>query len=63
LRLLSRVCQLLAAGLPRAELAKRLGVTDNTAITHCRNLFQKLGVHRRAELVEKLDGGSRTTVI
>ncbi len=51
------VCQLLAAGRPRAELAERLGVSENTAITHCRNLYEKLGVHSRAELVERLHAG------
>jgi DNA-binding CsgD family transcriptional regulator len=51
------VCQLLALGRPRAEIADRLGVSENTAINHCRNLYGKLGVHSRAELVEKLHAG------
>ncbi|MDQ6867222.1 MAG: helix-turn-helix transcriptional regulator [Pseudomonadota bacterium] len=51
------VCQLLVAGRPRAEIAERLGVSENTAINHCRNLYGKLGVHSRAELVEKLHAG------
>jgi DNA-binding CsgD family transcriptional regulator len=50
-------CQLLALGRPRAEIADRLGVSENTAINHCRNLYGKLGVHSRAELVEKLRAG------
>jgi DNA-binding CsgD family transcriptional regulator len=49
------VCQLLALGRPRAEIAERLGVSENTAINHCRNLYGKLGVHSRAELVESLN--------
>ncbi|MCI0600179.1 MAG: helix-turn-helix transcriptional regulator, partial [Beijerinckiaceae bacterium] len=49
------VCQLLAAGRPRAEIAGRLGVSENTAVNHCRNLYGKLGVHSRTELVEKLN--------
>jgi len=48
------VCQLLALGRPRAEIAERLGVSENTAINHCRNLYAKLGVHSRAELIETL---------
>jgi DNA-binding CsgD family transcriptional regulator len=48
------VCQLLALGRPRAEIAERLGVSENTAINHCRNIYGKLGVHGRAELVERL---------
>ncbi len=51
------VCQLLALGRLRAEIAERLGVSENTAINHCRNLYGKLGVHSRAELVEKLNAG------
>jgi DNA-binding CsgD family transcriptional regulator len=51
------VCQLLALGRPRAEIAERLGVSENTAVNHCRNLYGKLGVHSRAELVEKLHAG------
>jgi DNA-binding CsgD family transcriptional regulator len=48
------VCQLLAVGRSRAEIAERLGVSESTAVNHCRNLYAKLGVHSRAELVEKL---------
>ncbi|MGH6835745.1 MAG: response regulator transcription factor [Methylocella sp.] len=48
------VCLLLALGRPRAEINDRLGVSENTAITHCRNLYAKLGVHSRAELIESL---------
>ena len=51
------VCLLLALGKPRAEIAGRLGVSENTAINHCRNLYGKLGVHSRAELVDKLHAG------
>jgi DNA-binding CsgD family transcriptional regulator len=49
------VCQLLALGRQRAEIAEHLGVSENTAINHCRNLYGKLGVHSRAELVESLN--------
>jgi DNA-binding CsgD family transcriptional regulator len=48
------VCQLLALGRSRTEIAGRLGVRESTAVNHCRNLYAKLGVHSRAELVEKL---------
>jgi DNA-binding CsgD family transcriptional regulator len=54
------VLELLARGRPRAEIASRLGVHENTAINHCRNLYAKLGVHSRAELVELLHGGQRS---
>ncbi len=48
------VCLPLALGHSRAEIAERLGVSENTAINHCRNIYAKLGVQSRAELVEKL---------
>jgi DNA-binding CsgD family transcriptional regulator len=51
------VCLLLALGKPRAEIAGRLGVSENTAINHCRNLYGKLGVNSHAELVDKLHAG------
>ncbi len=51
------VCQLLAVGRSRTEIAEQLGVSGNTAVNHCRNLYAKLGVHSRAELVEKLQAG------
>jgi DNA-binding CsgD family transcriptional regulator len=51
------VCHLLALGRPRMEIAERLGVRESTAVNHCRNLYEKLGVHSRTELVEKLHAG------
>lgn len=47
-------CVGLVEGLTRAEIAERLGVSEMTATTHCRNLYGKLNVHGRAGLVEKL---------
>jgi DNA-binding CsgD family transcriptional regulator len=32
-------------------------MSENTAINHCRNIYAKLGVQNRAELVEKLHAG------
>jgi DNA-binding CsgD family transcriptional regulator len=29
-------------------------MSENTAVNHCRNIYAKLGVQSRAELVEKL---------
>lgn len=49
------VCQLLAAGRSRAEIAERIGVSENTVVSHCRNLYGKLGIHSRAELIESLN--------
>jgi DNA-binding CsgD family transcriptional regulator len=51
------VCLPLALGQSRAEIAERIGVSENTAINHCRNIYAKLDVQSRAELVEKLHAG------
>jgi DNA-binding CsgD family transcriptional regulator len=48
------VCLSLALGHSRVETAERLGMSENTAVNHCRNIYAKLGVQSRAELVEKL---------
>jgi DNA-binding CsgD family transcriptional regulator len=48
------VCVPLALGQSRAEIAERLGVSENTAINHCRNIYAKLGVQSRAGLVAKV---------
>jgi DNA-binding CsgD family transcriptional regulator len=52
------VCLPLALGRSRGEIAERLGVSEHTAVTHCRDIFEKLGVHSRGELVERLHAGA-----
>lgn len=48
------VAQLALAGLPTAEVARRLFVTVNTVKTHIRHILRKTGADSRAELVRKL---------
>ncbi|MGH6836419.1 MAG: LuxR C-terminal-related transcriptional regulator [Methylocella sp.] len=48
------VCLPLALRQSRAEIAESLGISENTAINHCRNIYAKLGIQSRAELVDKL---------
>jgi len=43
-----------AGGHGRKAIAERMGVSAHTAQTHGRNVYAKLGVHSRAELVERL---------
>lgn len=45
------VLGLLAAGCTAGEIAKRLGITKETANTHRRNLMHKLGLRNKAELI------------
>ncbi|GIU87222.1 MAG: LuxR family transcriptional regulator [Acidimicrobiia bacterium] len=45
------VLELLASGLPNAQLAVRLGMSLNTLKTHLKHIYWKLGVSSRAEAV------------
>ena len=47
------VLALMAAGLSNQEIADKLFVTINTIKTHNAKLFEKLGVSRRTQAVEK----------
>lgn len=47
-------CLLASAGFARNEIAERLGIAVNTAITHARSIFAKLGVQSRTELIRRL---------
>jgi DNA-binding CsgD family transcriptional regulator len=52
----TELCLALLDGASRGAVAERLGIGigETTTITHCRNLYNKLGVHNRIELVERL---------
>lgn len=45
-----RVVELVAQGLSNPEIAKRLFISSGTAKVHLAHIFQKTGVHSRAEL-------------
>jgi DNA-binding CsgD family transcriptional regulator len=47
------VCQLLTEGLAVKEVAARCGVSPRTAECHTRNLYKKLGVRSRVELLKR----------
>ena len=48
-----RVLRYLPTNLTAPEIASELYVSRNTVKTHMRNLYAKLGTHRRAEAVER----------
>ncbi|HEX9123135.1 MAG TPA: response regulator transcription factor [Actinomycetota bacterium] len=45
------VMKLLAEGLNMRQIGERLSVSEHTVRTHMQNLYAKLGVHRRVEVV------------
>ncbi len=55
----SEVLALVLAGLDSPTAATRLGLTDNTVRTHKKNLYRKLGVHSKQEILALLDAGSQ----
>jgi DNA-binding NarL/FixJ family response regulator len=46
-----QVIKLISSGYTNKDLAKQLGITENTAKHHVTNIFDKLGVSNRMELV------------
>jgi DNA-binding CsgD family transcriptional regulator len=47
----TRLIRLLTAGQGLFEAAAELGITKNTARTHMRNIYSKVGMHRQADLI------------
>jgi len=45
------ILQLLAVGLSNQEMAERLVIAEGTLKRHIANLYQKLGVHNRAQAI------------
>ena len=56
------MARLARAGKTNREIAGQLYLTVNTVETHLRHVYQKLGIHRRVELLTlpgRPDGGSQ----
>ncbi len=49
-----QVCLLMARGESYAEIADQMGITENTAISHSRAIYDHLDVHNRQELASCL---------
>jgi DNA-binding CsgD family transcriptional regulator len=46
----AEIARLLADSVPNREIAARLGISESTAKTHIRHIYEKLGVNRRSDL-------------
>jgi DNA-binding NarL/FixJ family response regulator len=51
-----QVVEALREGMTTRQIADRLGITQVTVRRHISGVHQKLGVHKRSELLELLDG-------
>ena len=47
------ILKLLAAGLSNKQIAERLIISLNTAQWHIKNIYHKLGAHRRTQAVAR----------
>ncbi len=54
----SEMLELLARGKKISQIADELTISVNTARTHSKNMYAKLGVHTQTEAIELLDGVS-----
>jgi DNA-binding CsgD family transcriptional regulator len=50
----ARLLRILSNGHGLFEAAQELGITRNTARTHMRNIYAKVGTHRQSDLVRLL---------
>jgi DNA-binding CsgD family transcriptional regulator len=48
----SEVFHILAQGYNLARVQQELFISEGTAITHRRKIYQKLGIHSKAELID-----------
>jgi DNA-binding CsgD family transcriptional regulator len=49
-----RVCEALLSGASHSEIAARLSIRENTVVDHLRYAYEKLGVHSREDLRDRL---------
>jgi DNA-binding CsgD family transcriptional regulator len=49
-----QICLLVPAGHSHPEIAKCLGMSEHTVVTHIRGIYERLNVHNHAEIMNKL---------
>lgn len=55
------VLRLVRRGLTNKEIGRYLGVVEDTVKKHLRNMYAKLGVHRRAQMLLRVVGQARAS--
>ena len=55
----AEVCELLTRGNTRAGIASRLFVSENTVRTHVKNIYAKLHIHSKQQLIDLVDSERR----
>ena len=50
------ILKLIGDGLPYKIIADQLSISENTVGTHVRNIFSKVGVTNKMELVHRISG-------
>jgi DNA-binding NarL/FixJ family response regulator len=54
-----QILQLVRRGLTNKEVGRHLGIEEDTVKKHLRNMYAKLGVHRRAQMLLRCVGEAR----
>jgi DNA-binding NarL/FixJ family response regulator len=55
-----QILRLVQFGLTNKEVGRQLAIQEDTVKKHLRNVYAKLGVHRRVQLMFRSDGAART---
>ncbi|MEX1369022.1 MAG: helix-turn-helix transcriptional regulator, partial [Nannocystaceae bacterium] len=51
------IAELVGQGMTNAEIGRKLGISRRTVATHLENAYQRLDIHSRAALVQRISEG------
>ncbi len=57
----SEIAMLLLKGYPYKLIASRLYISESTVKSHVQNIYGKLGIHSRTELIEQFSASGGST--